>query len=321
MVRAMARKTVGKSAARKNVERAAVEEVRRRIARGREKSAAEAALTAGPLAGTPLPSEGPGRRQRPREGAAVAVVDDALREDPTEDEQLLDGPGAFIHTDPWRVLRIQAEVVQGFDALGSAVKKGVTIFGSARVGPGEAQYAAAQETARLLAEQGFDIITGGGPGIMEAANRGAREAGGRSIGCNIELPFEQAANPYCDKVVNFKYFFVRKTMFIKYSVAFVVFPGGFGTLDELFEAVTLIQTGKIHRFPVVLFGTEYWQGLIDWLRQRVLLEKKIAPVDLDLLFVTDDPVAAARHVLANHPPGLSARKAKGAPPKRSAPSK
>ena len=269
---------------RKNVERAAVEEGRRRIARGREKAAAE-------------------EQRRP----AFAPVDDALREDATEDEQLLDGPGGFLHTDPWRVLRIQAEVVQGFDALGSAVKRGVTIFGSARVGPGERQYADARETARLLAARGFDIITGGGPGIMEAANRGAREGGGRSIGCNIELPFEQAANPYCDKVVNFKYFFVRKTMFIKYSVAFVVFPGGFGTLDELFEAVTLIQTGKIHRFPVVLVGTAYWQGLVDWLRARVLVEKKIAPADLELLFVTDDPAAAARHVMAAHPPRKSRR--------------
>ena len=280
---------------RKNVERAAVEEGRRRIARGREKSAAET-----PAVGAPA-------RRGNKSAAPISpgsLVDDALREDATEDELLLDGPGGFLHTDPWRVLRIQAEVVQGIDLLGGAVKKGVTIFGSARVGPGEPQYAAAQETARLLAERGFDIITGGGPGIMEAANRGAREGGGRSIGCNIELPFEQAANPYCDKVVNFKYFFVRKTMFIKYSVAFVVFPGGFGTLDELFEAVTLIQTGKIHRFPVVLFGTEYWQGLIDWLRARVLLEKKIAPVDLHLLYLTDDPAAAARHVMAEHrPPG------------------
>ena len=279
---------------RKNVERAAVEEGRRRFARGREKSAAEASSRAA----SPRHPQGSAR------GAidAVAPVDDALREDATEDEQLLDGPGGFLHTDPWRVLRIQAEVVQGFDALGGAVKKGVTIFGSARVGPGEPQYIAARETARLLAARGFDIITGGGPGIMEAANRGAREGRGRSIGCNIELPFEQAANPYCDKVVNFKYFFVRKTMFIKYSVAFVVFPGGFGTLDELFEAVTLIQTGKIHRFPVVLFGTHYWQGLIDWLRARVLKEKKIAPADLELLYLTDDPAAAARHVVAAHPP-------------------
>ena len=253
---------------RKRIERAAVEETRRRISRGHEKA---------------------GR---------AAMVDDAIREDGTEDEQLLDGPGAFLHTDPWRVLRIQAEVVQGFDAMSDAVKRGVTLFGSARVGPDDPQYAAARETARLLARAGYDIITGGGPGLMEASNRGAREGGGTSIGCNIELPFEQAANPYCDKVINFKYFFVRKTMFIKYSLAFVVFPGGFGTLDELFEAITLIQTGKIHRFPVVLFGSSYWQGLLDWLGGPVLAEKKIAPVDLDLLFVTDDPAAAVRHVIS-----------------------
>ncbi len=253
--------------AKKSSERSALEETRHRFARGHEK------------AGRP------------------AAVDDALREDPTDDEQLLDGPGGFVHSDPWRVLRIQAEVVQGIDLMSAAVKKGVTLFGSARVGPDEPQYAAARETARLLAKRGYDIITGGGPGIMEAANRGAREGGGVSVGLNIELPFEQSANPYCDKVINFKYFFVRKTMFIKYSLAFVVFPGGFGTLDELFEAVTLIQTGKIHRFPVVLFGSDYWKGLIDWLRERVLAEKKISPADLDLFYVTDDPAAAARHVL------------------------
>jgi uncharacterized protein (TIGR00730 family) len=250
----------------KKTERAAVEETRRRIARGHEKA-----------------------------GRAVPV-DDALREDSTADEALLAGPDGFSHTDPWRVLRMQAEVVQGIDALSAAVTKGVTLFGSARVGPDDPQYLACRETARLLAKKGFDIITGGGPGLMEAANRGARDGGGASIGCNIELPFEQSANPYCDKVINFKYFFIRKTMFIKYSVGFVVFPGGFGTLDELFEAITLIQTGKIHRFPVVLFGTAYWQGLLDWLRTRVLVEKKIAQVDLDLLFVTDNPAAAVRHV-------------------------
>ena len=251
---------------RKKTEAAALEETRRRIARGHEKSG------------------------RPE------AVDDALREDPTADEALLSGPDGFLHTDPWRELRIQAEIVQGFDALSAVVDRGVTLFGSARVGPDDPQYAVARETARLLAKKGFDVITGGGPGIMEAANRGAQEGGGASIGCNIELPFEQAANPYCDKVVNFRYFFVRKTMFIKYSLGFVVFPGGFGTLDELFEAVTLIQTGKIHRFPVVLFGSDYWRGLIDWLRAKVLAEKKIAEVDLDLLFVTDDPAAAVRHI-------------------------
>ena len=156
---------------------------------------------------------------------------------------------------------------------------------------------AAQELARLLAQEGFAIITGAGPGIMEAANRGAKVAGGRSIGCNIELPFEQGANPYVDTLINFRYFFVRKTMFIKYSNAFVIFPGGFGTLDEAFEALTLIQTGKIYQFPVILFGRHYWAGLIRWLQTRVLTEKKISPGDLDLLLLTDDPREAANAVI------------------------
>ncbi|MDQ6829768.1 MAG: TIGR00730 family Rossman fold protein, partial [Gemmatimonadota bacterium] len=159
-------------------------------------------------------------------------------------------------------------------------------------------YLAARETARLLAEAGFAIITGAGPGIMEAANAGAKEGNGRSIGCNIELPFEQGANPYVDTLINFRYFFVRKTMFIKYSNAFVIFPGGFGTLDELYEALTLIQTGKISQFPVILFGRHYWAGLIRWLQSRVLLEKKISPGDMDLLIVTDDPAEAANAVIS-----------------------
>jgi hypothetical protein len=154
------------------------------------------------------------------------------------------------------------------------------------------------ETARLLAEAGFAIITGAGPGIMEAGNKGAQLGGGRSIGCNIELPFEQGANPYVDTLVNFKYFFVRKTMFIKYSVAFIIFPGGFGTLDELFEALTLIQTGKIYRFPVILFGRYYWAGLLRWLQTRVLSEGKISAGDLDLMLVTDDPTEAVQAILS-----------------------
>ena len=239
-----------------------------------------------------------GARTVPRKAspAQEAKVDDAIREDFTEDEKLFNDPASYLHGDPWRVMRILAEFVEGFDRLGGVVKKGVALFGSARTGPDDAQYAAARETARLLGKRGFDIITGGGPGIMEAANRGARDAGARSIGCNIELPFEQSANGYIDTLVDFRYFFVRKTMFIKYSSAFVVFPGGYGTLDELFEAVTLIQTGKIHRFPVVLFGSAYWSGLLSWLRERVLDEKKISDADLELLFVTDDPAEAARHI-------------------------
>jgi uncharacterized protein (TIGR00730 family) len=195
------------------------------------------------------------------------------------------------------VLRIMGEFIEGFDTL-SSVDRGVTVFGSARTGPDDPQYPAAVEVGRLLAEAGFSVITGAGPGIMEAANKGAKLAGGRSVGCNIELPFEQGANPYVDTLVNFRYFFVRKTMFIKYSVAFIIFPGGFGTLDELFEAITLIQTGKIYQFPVVLFGRHYWAGLIRWLQARVLSEGKISPGDIDLMLLTDDPREAVEAVVA-----------------------
>ncbi len=220
----------------------------------------------------------------------------------TEDAKLLAAPGPrddFTRTDPWRVLRMTGEIIEGFDALAS-VEKGVSIFGSARTSPDDPQYIAATEVARLLGEAGFSIITGAGPGIMEAANKGARLAGAPSIGCNIELPFEQGANPYVDTLVSFRYFMVRKTMFIKYSNAFICFPGGFGTLDELFEAVTLIQTGKIFQFPVVLFGTHYWAGLIRWLQSRVLGERKINAGDLDLMLLTDDPQEAARAVIEAH---------------------
>ncbi len=216
---------------------------------------------------------------------------------------MLQGPvddmGAFTRSDPWRVMRIMSEFVEGFDAL-AEVQKGVTIFGSARTGPDDPQYVAAQETARLLAVQGFSILTGAGPGIMEAANKGAKQGGGHSVGCNIELPFEQGANPYVDTLVNFRYFFVRKTMFIKYSNAFIIFPGGFGTLDELFEALTLIQTGKIYQFPVILFGRHYWAGLVRWITSRLVGEGKISPGDLDLLLLTDDPAEAAQAVIDAH---------------------
>jgi uncharacterized protein (TIGR00730 family) len=236
--------------------------------------------------------------------SARRPVDEAIRNLPpvTEDEKLLQRfgeKGEFTKTDTWRVMRIMSEFVEGFDSL-ATVEKGVTIFGSARTGPDDPQYHAARETARLLAEAGFSIITGAGPGIMEAANRGARDGGGHSVGCNIELPFEQGANPYVDTLVHFRYFFVRKTMFIKYSDAFIIFPGGFGTLDELFEAVTLIQTGKISQFPVVLFGRHYWAGLVRWIQSRVLGEGKISPGDLDLLLVTDDPREAAQMVIDAH---------------------
>jgi uncharacterized protein (TIGR00730 family) len=173
----------------------------------------------------------------------------------------------------------------------------VSVFGSARTPPTDPAYQAAVETARLLAQEGIPIITGGGPGIMEAANRGAVEGGGLSIGCNIELPFEQGTNPYVRRGINFRFFFVRKTMFVKYSTAFVVFPGGFGTMDELTEALTLIQTGKIKHFPVVLFGTKYWEGLITWLRESVLAEGKVGKDDMLLLSVTDSPQEAVDIIL------------------------
>ncbi len=211
---------------------------------------------------------------------------------PTEDEQLLAAPrpeqAQFTHTDPWRVLRIMGEFVEGFDAL-AELGQAVTIFGSARVRPGDPMYQAAEDLACLLGKAGFAIITGGGPGIMEAGNRGARTAGAKSVGLNIELSFEQGVNQFVDLGIEFSYFFVRKTMFVKYAQAFVIFPGGFGTLDELFEALTLIQTGKVQNFPVILFNSAYWRGLIDWLRTTLLTEGKIAAADLDLLIVADTP--------------------------------
>ena len=216
---------------------------------------------------------------------------------PTEDERLLNvsqpAPADFVHNDTWRVLRIQGEFVHGFESL-AEVGAAVTFFGSARTAEHDPMYGQARELARMLAQSGFAVISGGGPGIMEAANRGAKEGGGLSIGCNIELPFEQGTNAYVDLAINFHYFFVRKTMFVKYSEAFVIFPGGFGTLDELFEALTLIQTRKVSNFPVVLFGSDYWSGLLRWIRDRVLAEGKIAPRDLDLLIVTDSVEQASR---------------------------
>ena len=219
----------------------------------------------------------------------------------TQDERLLSGPAeraAFRETDTWRVLRIMGEFVDGFEEL-AGLGPAVTIFGSARVGRDDAAYATAVEMGRLLGEAGFAIITGGGPGIMEAGNRGAREAGAASVGLNIELPFEQHANPYVDVEVDFRYFFVRKTMLVKYAQAFVIFPGGFGTMDELFEALTLIQTGKIRDFPIVLFGSDYWGGLLDWVRSAMIPEGKASEVDLGLLTVTDSPTEARDLILAS----------------------
>ena len=223
---------------------------------------------------------------------------------PTEDELLFQRRAApaprdasFTHTDPWRVMRIQGEFVAGFDAL-AEVPLAVTIFGSARIPEGNGYYEQARDVARRLSHASFPIITGGGPGIMEAANRGASEAGGLSIGANIELPFEQGFNPYVNLPLNFRYFFVRKTMFMKYSEGFIIFPGGFGTMDELFEALTLIQTGKVRNFPVILFGTAYWRGLIAWLRDTMQADNKISPGDVDLMYQTDDAAEAVEVITA-----------------------
>jgi len=201
--------------------------------------------------------------------------------------------------DSWQIFKIMAEFVEGFETL-ARIGPCVSIFGSARVSAESPYYQKADEIAFALANAGFGIISGGGPGIMEAANKGARRAGGRSVGLNIDLPHEQSSNPYIDrdKLINFDYFFVRKLMFTKYSQGFVVLPGGFGTLDELFEALTLIQTGKVARFPVVLVGKDFWSGLIDWMRQTMLeKEGNIAPEDLDRFKIVDDPNEAAEHIL------------------------
>jgi uncharacterized protein (TIGR00730 family) len=234
---------------------------------------------------------------------------------PTEDEQLLAPPPPeqvlFTQTDPWRVMRIMGEFVEGFDAL-AELGTAVTIFGSARVSPDDPQYQAAVEVARLLGEAGFAIITGGGPGIMEAGNRGAQLAGAPSIGLNIELPFEQGINQYVELGIEFRYFFVRKTMFVKYAQGFVIFPGGFGTLDELFEALTLIQTDKVQNFPVILYGSDYWRGLLDWLRGTLLAEGKIAAEDLDLLIVTDSPEEVRDLIVRAHEENWRAEQEEGA---------
>jgi uncharacterized protein (TIGR00730 family) len=209
----------------------------------------------------------------------------------TPDEELLGAERPIVateHTDDERLRRIRDELAAGFQTL-SGLSGAVSVFGSARIRPGHPDYELARDTARRLGQAGFAIITGGGPGIMEAANRGAREAGATSVGLNIDLPFEQGANPFQDISLRFHYFFTRKVMFVRYASAFVVFPGGFGTLDELFEALLLIQTGKVRHFPVVLVRNEFWAGLLDWLRDRVAAEALIAPADLDLVKTTDDP--------------------------------
>jgi uncharacterized protein (TIGR00730 family) len=217
----------------------------------------------------------------------------------TTDQRLLDSRGGadWVHTDPWRVLRIQSEFVEGFGLL-AELPRAVSVFGSARAARTDPEYRSGLELGRAIAEAGFAVITGGGPGVMEAANRGAQEAGGISVGLGIELPFEQRLNDWVDIGLQFRYFFARKTMFVKYAQAFVILPGGFGTLDELFEALTLVQTRKVTQFPVVLFGTSYWSGLIDWLRGTALAGHKIRSADLDLITVTDDVDEAVKIILA-----------------------
>lgn len=210
-----------------------------------------------------------------------------------EDKQYL--VDALSIEESWRIFRIMAEFVEGIDAL-SKLRRAVTIFGSARGRAGEPYYEKAELLAGKLVENGFSVITGGGPGIMEAANKGAAEAGGQSVGLNIRLPYEQKPNPYSNIAIDYKYFFVRKVMFVKYAVAYVILPGGFGTLDELFEALTLIQTKRIKPFPVILLGTEYWKGLIDWLKSTMLRNGKIEESDLDIFTVLDDPDEAVRHI-------------------------
>ncbi|HET9872435.1 MAG TPA: TIGR00730 family Rossman fold protein [Propionibacteriaceae bacterium] len=215
---------------------------------------------------------------------------------------MLDTRGAseWVHTDPWRVLRIQAEFVEGFGTL-AELGPAVSVFGSARTQPDSPMYLAAQAVGTRLAKAGVAVITGGGPGIMAAANRGAAESGGVSVGLGIELPFEAGLNPYVNLGINFRYFFARKTMFVKYSQGFIVMPGGFGTFDELFEALTLVQTRKVTSFPVVLFGSAYWRGLVDWVGSSVLDEGNISPPDVDMLQVTDDVDEAVRIMLSNQP--------------------
>jgi len=227
----------------------------------------------------------------------------------TEDLELLERRFEPTADESWRALRILSEFVDGFDAL-QDIPPAITVFGSARVGESDPMYQAAVAFGAAAARAGFAVITGGGPGIMEAANRGCHEAGGIAIGCNIELPFEQRLNPYVDLGIDFRYFFVRKTMFVKYAEAFAVFPGGFGTLDELFEALTLVQTGKVIHFPVVLYGSEYWRGLDRWLRDRALAEGKVSPEDLEIMRTCDTPDEALGHIQQE----LSRRAANGREP-------
>ena len=253
----------------------------------------------GPVDNAPGRRSGKGRH-RSKRGRVVqgpTFRDDRQVQGTTTDQRLLASKGdtGWLHADPWRVMRIQSEFVEGFGTL-AEIGPAISVFGSARTPKGHPMYVAAQAIGRGLSERGYSVITGGGPGIMEAANKGANRVGGTSVGLGIELPFETTMNPHVNLGINFRYFFARKVMFLKYSQGFVVMPGGYGTFDELFEALTLAQTGKVTSFPIVLFGAGYWQGLLDWLSASTLSETYISPDDLDMLLVTDDVRAAIEHV-------------------------
>ncbi|MEU0481296.1 TIGR00730 family Rossman fold protein [Streptosporangium sp. NPDC006013] len=238
------------------------------------------------------------KKTRPERRQGAAVVRGDLVPDSTYDQRLLDrrGPADWLHMDPWRVMRIQAEFVEGFGQL-AELPQAVTVFGSARTPAGTPEYEMGIKLGKSLSKAGYAVITGGGPGCMEAANKGAAESGGVSVGLGIELPFEQSMNEYVDLGIEFRYFFVRKTMFVKYSCGFITLPGGFGTLDELFEALTLVQTGKVTSFPVVLMGTEFWGDLIGWIRNTLVRTGKISARDADLIHVTDDVEEAVRIIV------------------------
>ena len=260
--------------------------------------------------------DGPSRPTRHRGPVVLRGGEpDPRTEGTTTDQRLLDkrGSGDFVHADPWRVLRIQAEFVEGFGLLAD-LPQAVSVFGSARTRPDDPFYAAGVELGAALARAGYAVITGGGPGAMEAANRGACDAGGMSIGLGIELPFEQELNEWVDVGISFRYFFVRKTMFVKYAQAFVILPGGFGTLDELFEALTLVQTRKVTRFPVILFGSAYWGGLVEWIRTTLVEAGTVSPRDLDLITVTDDVDEAVRVIQSADAARAQDPQGVGAPP-------
>ena len=245
-------------------------------------------------------TEGTNGRRRPereRHRAAVTLRRESIHSS-TADERLLDSHHRreWKTKDAWRSLRILSEFVEGFDSLAD-LPPAVSVFGSARSKPDSPECEMAADLGAALAEAGYAVITGGGPGVMEAANRGATEAGGMSVGLGIELPFEQGLNGWVDIGIDFRYFFARKTMFVKYAQGFVVLPGGFGTLDELFEAMTLVQTEKVTSFPIVLLGTDYWTGLLDWIKQRLLAEGKVSPDDMELFLLTDDVEEAVQFIV------------------------